>query len=117
MLMALKSADVNNHAPHISGRSIRRRKLTRRQRVKLAADLVSGEVHLDPALKHTCELLQVPAAEVRTELKTRAAARENGQRISTLIKAWDAASELEREAAIHSIGVAAVWDRLARVVA
>jgi len=59
------------------------------------------------------------AAKVREELKARAAAREIDQHlpVTALIEAWDRASEHEREAAIRSIGVAGVWDVLARVVA
>jgi hypothetical protein len=110
MLMALKSTDVNNHTPHISGRGLRRRKLTRRQRVRLAADLVSGEAQLDPSLNQVCELLAIPPVDVRGELKV------TEQTTSALVEAWDAATEPEREAAVRTIGVAQVWDVLARVV-
>jgi hypothetical protein len=75
MLMAFKNPDVNN-VPHVSGRGIRRRKLTRRQRVTLAADLVSGEARLAPSLNQVCELLRIPPVDVRGELKARASTRE-----------------------------------------
>jgi hypothetical protein len=113
MHMALKSTHVNGHAPHVSGRGLRRRRLTRVQRVQLAADLIAREAQLDPSIGQACDLLQVPVGEVRNELKYRAAK----SKVSALVAAWEAASELEQEAAIHSIGAAAVWDRLARVVA
>jgi hypothetical protein len=36
---------------------------------------------------------------------------------SSLVSAWDAATDPEREAAIRTIGVAEVWNVLSRVVA
>ena len=116
MLMAFKNPDVNN-VPHVSGRGIRRRKLTRRQRVTLAADLVSGEARLAPSLNQVCELLRIPPVDVRGELKARASTREIEQTTSALIGSWHAATEPEREEAVRTIGVAEVWEVLARVVA
>jgi hypothetical protein len=78
MLMALKSTDVNN-VPHVSGRGIRRRKLTRFQRVRLAADLASGQLQLEPSLGQACELFNVTPAQVREELKARAAVLETNR--------------------------------------
>jgi hypothetical protein len=112
MLMALKPTDVNN-TPHVSGRGIRRRKPSPSQRVSLAADLASGQLQLEPSLGQACELFNVTPAQVREELKTRAAALETRQITSSLVSAWDAATDPEREAAIRAIGVAEVWDVLA----
>jgi hypothetical protein len=116
MLMAFKTPDVND-VPHVSGRGIRRRKLTRSQRVGLAADLASGQLQLEPSLGQACELFNVTPAQVREELKARAAALETKQMGSSLVSAWDAATDAEREAAVRTIGVAVVWDVLARVLA
>lgn len=107
MLMAFKNPDVNN-VPHVSGRGIRRRKLTRRQRVTLAADLVSGEARLAPSLNQVCELLRIPPVDVRGELE--APTRETAQTTSALIGSWHAATEPEREEAVRTIGVAEVWE-------
>ena len=117
MHMALKPTGVNgNGAPHVSGRGLRRRKLSRDQRVWLAAGWATGELQLQPSLGQACELFGVTASRVREELKARAAGREN-EPMMNLVTAWDSADADQREAAVRAIGVAAVWDVLARVVA
>jgi len=64
------------------------------------------------------QLVGVSQTKVREELRTRAAARETERNLEVdLIEAWDRASGAEREAAVRVIGVAEVWDVLARVVA
>jgi hypothetical protein len=49
------------------------------------------------------------------------AARKNGHPpkdfAAAIVTAWDAASEHERELAVRTIGIAAVWDVISRVVA
>jgi len=119
MLYTTPVSNGNSGVPHIRGCGLRRRKLTAEQRAKLAADLVTGSCQLEPSLAQAAELVRVPQAKIRHELKARAAAREIDQHlpVTALIEAWDRASEHEREAAIHTIGVAVVWDVLARVVA
>jgi hypothetical protein len=102
---------------HVSGRGIRRRRLDRRQRVRLAADLVNRERQLDPSIGQVAALLNVARAEVSAELKARVAAHGSKGRMLALVKAWEAATEPEREEALRSIGCAEVWDVLARVVA
>jgi hypothetical protein len=119
MNMALQSTHVNNgnsngSVPHMRGRGIRRRKLSRNQRAKLAADWASGRLQLELSLGQACELFNVPPAQVREELKARA---EPERRALALIKAWRACSDSERGAAVHAIGVADVWDVIAKVVA
>jgi hypothetical protein len=93
--------------------------MTTEQRIKLAADLVSGRLQLEPSLQQASELVRVPQAKIRDELKARAAACETERHlpVTALIEAWDRATEHEREAAVRSIGVAEVWEILARVVA
>jgi len=54
---------------------------------------------------------------VGAELRARAAAQEAEKATSLLIEAWEAASALEREQAIRTIGVDVVWDALANIVA
>ena len=116
MLMATQGTVVNGNA-HISGRGIRRRKLSREQRIRLAADLVSRKAQLDPSIIQSAALLSVAPADVSKELRARAAAREAKQATLILINAWDDASETEREDAVRMIGVAEVWGVLASVVA
>jgi hypothetical protein len=111
MFMATEPTAVNG-ASHISGRGLRRRKLSRSQRVRLAAALVAREAQLDPSIGQACALLNVPAAEVREELKARVAQGK----VSTLVAAWAAATESERAPAVQTIGVANVWDVLSRIV-
>jgi len=116
--MVAKPASVNGNSRHISGRGLHRRKLTLAERVKLGADLVSGCVRLEPSLQQTAELVRVPQAKIRDELKARAAARatEKNFPVTNLVGAWELASEEERAAALRMIGVAEVWDTLSSVV-
>jgi hypothetical protein len=102
---------------HISGRGLRHRKLTRTQRIRLAADLVACEARLYPSIVQASDWLNVTSAEVSSELKARAAARATKQASAALVEAWDNASQSELEAAVRAIGVAEVWDVLARVPA
>lgn len=107
----------NGSVRHIRGRGLHRRKLTPAARVKLAADLVSGVIQLEPSLAQTAELVRVPQAKIRDELKTRAAARETEKfPVTSLVEAWTNASATERETAVQLIGVAEVWDTISRVV-
>jgi hypothetical protein len=105
---------VNGNIGHISisGRGLLKRKLTRTQRVRLAADLVAREARLDPSIVQASDWLNVSPAEVSSELKARAAK----SKVATLVSAWDAASEMERADAFSEIGPAAVWDVLSEVV-
>jgi len=117
MHMALKPTGVNgNGAPHVSGRGLRRRKLSRDQRVYLAAGCATGELQFWPSLGQACAIFGVTTTQVREELKVRAADHENDPTMN-LITAWNSASEDQREAAIRAIGVAEVWDVLSRAVA
>src|SRR5215510_6806386 len=70
MLQIVKSGYNGNGA--ISGRGLRRRKLTASQRIDLAADLVSGQRQLVPSFKHAAALLRTTPTQVRERLKARA---------------------------------------------
>lgn len=118
MLYIRTSPDVNgNSVRHIRGRGLRRRKLTVQQRAKLAADILSGCAHLEPSMAQTAELMRVSQAKIRDELKVRTVAAEVEKPVTNLVDAWNKASEFEREVAVRTIGVADVWDIIARVVA
>ncbi len=110
-------ANGNGGIPHISGRGLRRRRLSRQDRVRLAADVIAREAQLDLSIRQASDLLNVAATEVGAELRARAAAQEAEKATSLLIEAWEAASALEREQAIRTIGVDVVWDALANIVA
>jgi hypothetical protein len=69
MLDIVKSGLNGNGA--ISGRGLRRRKLTIDQRVNLAADLVSGQRQLVPSFKYAAALLRTTPTQVRERLKWR----------------------------------------------
>jgi hypothetical protein len=112
MSMAIPTTTVNGNAAHISGRGLRHRKLSRQQRVQLAADLVARETRLDPSIVQASDWLNVSPAEVSTALKARAAKTK----VATLVAAWDGASEMERADAITEIGPAAIWDVLSNVI-
>jgi hypothetical protein len=106
----------NGSIPHISGRGLRRRRLSRQERVRLAADVIAREAQLDLSIRQASDLLGVAAAEVGAELRARAAARETEKATSFLVTTWRNASELERREAIAEISPANVWDTLAAVV-
>jgi len=109
---------ANVNGSYVSGRGLARRKLSNKQRIKLAADLACGQLQLQPSLAQASELVGVSQTKVREELRTRAAARETECNSEVdLIEAWHRASEAEREAAVRVIGVSTVWDVLARIVA
>jgi hypothetical protein len=110
-------ANGNSGIPHISGRGLRRRRLSRQDRVRLAADVIAREAQLDLSIRQASDLLGVAATKVGAELRARAAAQEAEKATSLLIEAWEAASALEREQAIRTIGVDVVWDALANIVA
>jgi len=118
----------------VSGRGLRRRKLTVNQRIDLAADLVSGQRQLVPSFKHAAALLRTTPTQVRERLKWRAqrgARRQEAERrlqvqaaaeavdaeAEILAATWRSAAPESREVAIRLLGPGAVWDALARVVA
>jgi hypothetical protein len=132
MLDIVKSGFNGNGA--ISGRGLRRRKLTVNQRIDLAADLVSGQRQLVPSFKHAAALLRTTPTQVRERLKWRAqreARRQEAERrlqvqeeaemvnveAEILADTWRSVSPESREVAIRLLGPSAVWDALARVVA
>jgi hypothetical protein len=102
----------------VRGRGLKHRKLTREQRVRLVADFVTGEKRLELSLAQFCSLLDVTPVAVRAELKARAAANGNGlsQGVERLVETWAGLSHTEREQALQAIGVADVWDVLAKIV-
>jgi hypothetical protein len=111
------SQSVNPDEPKpLRGRGLKHRKLTRQERVRLAADLVTGQRRFEPSLGQVTSILDVTAPAVRAEIKAR---RGNGQAsvAQAIVHAWNDASESDREVALEQIGIAAVWDVLARIVA
>jgi hypothetical protein len=121
MLDNTKFSSVNSDAPEVvNGRGLAHRKLNRNARISLAADVAAGERQLVPSLAQVCAIFRVTEAAVGAELKVRAA-RENGQPskdlAAAIVEAWGIASELEREVAVRTLGVAEVWNAIARVIA
>jgi hypothetical protein len=110
------SQSVNPDEPKpLRGRGLKHRKLTRQERVRLAADMVTGLRRFEPSLGQAGLIFDITPVAIRAEIKAR---RENGgaNAAQTIVQAWNDASESDREMAINAIGVAAVWDALARVV-
>ena len=120
MQVLTKFPDVNGSPPVVNGRGLPHLKLTDDELVGLAADLATGQRRLQPSLNQVSALTGVSLAAIRAELKARMA-RKNGQPpkdlAAAIVAGWDAASEHERELAVRTIGVAAVWDVIAHVVA
>src|SRR5262249_26609117 len=132
MLDILRSQSNGNGA--ISGRGLRRRKLTVNQRIDLAADLVSGQRQLVPSFKHAAALLRTTPTQVRERLKWRAqreARRQEAERrlqvqaeaeavnaeAEILADIWRSISAEAREAAVQMIGVMNVWNAIVPSVA
>jgi hypothetical protein len=116
------TAQVNGSKPPVNGRGLTRRRLSLDEQAKLAADLATGERPFLPSLAQACMLVDVPQKAVVAELRARAA-RRNGKPskdlAASIVEAWDAAAEheYEREVAVRTIGVAAVWNVISRIVA
>jgi hypothetical protein len=112
---------VNSGEPEVvRGRGLAHRKLSRKQRLSLAADLATGQCRLDPSLGQISIITGMPVAAISAETKARATRNGNGHATAAteaLVRAWDAASEHERELAVRTIGIAAVWDVIASVCA
>ena len=132
MLDIVKSGSNGNGA--ISGRGLRRRKLTVNQRIDLAADLVSGQRQLVPSFRQAAALLRTTPTQVRERLKWRAQrearwrgaerrlqVQEGAEMVNAeaeiLADAWRSTSAEAHEAAVQMIGPGAVWDAIARVIA
>jgi hypothetical protein len=118
MLDLMKPTPVVNpgEPPTVCGRGLAHRKMNGWQRAALAADLLTGRVRFEPSLTQVCEIVGVAPATVRAELKSRAAC-EPEDRVTVFVEGWDGLSQVEREVAFRTIGVATVWDVLAKIVA
>jgi hypothetical protein len=120
ILTKASHVNVNGGPAAVNGRGLARRRLSLNEQAKLAADLATGERPFMPSLAQACMLVDVPQKAVAAELRARAA-RRNGKPskdpVAAMIEAWDAASQYERELAVRTIGVAAVWNVISRIVA
>jgi len=113
-----------NGVTAVNGRGVRRRKLTLEQRIGLATDVALGLTPFAPSIGQAATAFGVSPYNVRHELKARAAAKKDAERQAALaregtkdiVEAWDTASDWGREEAIRVLGVADVWDVLARIV-
>jgi hypothetical protein len=116
LLLGDFSAPVNSS---INGRGIPHLKLTRQERIALAADVASGVQHVDLSLAQTCAILGVSPAAVRAELKARVATGGNGHAVDIekkFVETWDLLSDAQRRKMFQKIGPAEVWDILSSVV-
>ena len=112
-----------NGSAAINARGISHRGWPPEQLAAAAADAVLGATHVVPTLGQAATAFNVSATKIRAELKTREAAAEAAERaidedyaVNRLIDAWLGASPKAREVAVREIGVAAVWDVIARIV-
>ena len=112
-----------NGSAAINARGISHRGWTPEQRAAAAADAVLGATHVVPTLGQAATAFNVSATKIRAELKTREAAAEAAERaidedyaVNRLIDAWLGASPKAREVAVREVGVANVWDVIARIV-
>ena len=129
-----KSSSSDGNGTAVSGRGLARRQLTVAERVRMAADLATGQRDFVPSLTQIAGMTGVTTWQLRAELKARAqleawrraaeqrlhvraeaeAANEGADAIAS---AWISASPEAREAFVRVIGPAQIWDTLALVVA
>jgi hypothetical protein len=82
---------------------------------------VTGQCAFEP-LAQSCEVFDVTPAQVRAELKARAARKEREaaraaeQRIQAFVDAWDNLSEVERVVAARAVGIGSIWDVIAAAI-
>jgi len=102
----------------VNGRGLHHRKLSHKQRVTLAADVVIGEKPFEPSQAQYCSLFGITPAALRAELKVRAAANGNGlsEQVKQLVGLWASLSQSERVKAFQTIGTAEVWDALVSAI-
>jgi hypothetical protein len=118
-----------NGAGAINARGIPHRGWTHDQRVAGAADAALGETHVVPSIGQAAATFGVSMYSVRQELKARAVFKKAAERaereaaeieeayaVNQLIDAWLGASSKVREVAVREIGIADVWDVIARIV-
>jgi len=103
----------------LSGRGLLQRPYA--DRVCLAASYLAGELRLDPSFKQTCETFHVSPADLRKELRRRAALNggngSEGDPVDNLVALWAVLSAAERERVVRIISPGEVWDALSAVVA
>jgi hypothetical protein len=109
-----ENQSVNGSKP-VNGRGLQRRKLSDDEIVKLAVDLATGVRSFQPSIEQACALTGAPRRAVAAEIKSR---RQNGHTSAAqaLVQAWNDASDCDREIAVDTIGVANVWDVIARII-
>jgi hypothetical protein len=112
------STSTNASATVINGRGVNRRKLSRRQRIQLAADVVIGARSFVPSYEQAAVLFGVPRHRLSRYLKARRAAAAhseaavgngNGETLAEHIARSSAAERLE---AARIIGPAVLWDEM-----
>jgi len=103
----LRPVTGNGSKPTVNGRGVKHRKLTRQERISLAADIATGSRPYMPSLAETCSVLDAPIAAVRAEIKARAAEANGNGRAETLTAM---AVEL-----VHQLGLDGAFDLLVQV--
>ena len=99
----------------VRGRGLHHRKLSHKQLVALAADVVTGEKPFEPSLAQYSSIFGITPAALRTELKLRAVANGNGcseqadpidvNLIDAWAGVWAGFSEAERKHALQVTGL------------
>lgn len=107
----------------VNGRGLHHRKLSHKQLVALAADVVTGEKPFEPSQAQYCSIFGITPVALRTELKLRTATNGNDSSakvqhfVQSFAAAWADLSEAEREQAFRIIDGPDIWKTLANVVA
>jgi hypothetical protein len=142
MLDIVKSSPNGNGAINGRGLARNKRRLWIGERIRLAADVASRRRSFDPSLGQLSSLFDVSVVDLRAELKAREARqrllaerdereRQAAERwaaiqaeaeavnvgADAIVAAWNTATPEAREAAVRTIGVANVWEIVAKVVA
>ena len=104
----------------ISGLSLAHRKLSTRERVQLAADVAAGVYRYDPTKAEIAASFKVHPSQLSRELREREG-REVAQRdrdswaVDCIVTGWNSAPDSALDDAVRKIGLARVYDVVARL--
>jgi hypothetical protein len=88
----------------INGRGLRHRKLSHKQRVALAADVVTGEKPYEPSQAQYCSVFGITPAALRAELRARGVGGNSfSQEFKRWCEAWNGLSLAERKQAVLAL--------------
>jgi hypothetical protein len=114
------SGNGNNGNGSISGVSLAHRKLSPRERIQLAADVVSGACQYTPTQADIASSFGVHPSQLCRELKEReerkvAKRDRDSWAVDHIVMGWNSASDSALDRAVREIGLARVYDVVDRL--